>query len=97
MAPKIPRMRIRLVVVRRILHAGRWLEEGDVLDLDLSDSTCVLGARVPWNAGALLGMVSEGTLDPIEVTPSAVALALAPTSRPPRPPRVLAFRRRRPA
>lgn len=86
-------MRFRLIVKTRTLLGGRVLEQGDVLSLETKDRSAVVAAQIPWNPGAVLGLLADGTCDPLEVSRADVIAALRP-SPPPRPTRVLPFRRR---
>jgi hypothetical protein len=89
-------MRFRLLVKARTVLGDRILEKGDVLSLETKDNSAVVAAQIPWNPGAVLGLLSDGTCDPIELSHADVIAALRP-SPPPRPTRVLPFRARRPA
>lgn len=86
-------MRIRVCVTRRLLFAGRWLEPGDLISLDTQDTTAIVAVELPYNPGALAGLLADGAVDPIAMTPSAAVLALQPAS--PGRSRVLPFRRAR--
>lgn len=97
--PNISRMRYQLRVVRPTTIAGVELPVGAILDLDTADASAVVVQRIAWNAGAVVGAMVEGDLEPVAITPAALSLALQPRtaalSPPPAVPRVLAFRPRK--
>ncbi len=93
-------MRVRLVVRRAGTFAGREVRVGDVISLDTADCRTVFAADLAWNPGAALGLLADGTADPIDITADDARRLLAASEAPspdraPRPvTRVLPFRRR---
>lgn len=85
---------MRLAITRLCLLGDRLLEPGDTLILDTEQQTLVVGARLSCNTGAVLGLLAEGSADPIDISPASAFETLRGTS-PPYPPRVLPFRPRR--
>lgn len=64
--PKISRMRIRLTLSRRAVLGDRILEVGDVLDLNLATGELFVAAALPCNAGAVLGLLADGSAHPAD-------------------------------
>jgi hypothetical protein len=89
--PNISRMRFRLLVTRRVPIGDRFLEPNDVLCLDTEDQTAILGASLPYNPGAALGLLMDGTCAPISEPLASVIAALEPPRPVPEPPGVLRF------
>ena len=94
-------MRVRLVVRRAGTFAGREVRVGDVISLDTADCRTVFAADLAWNPGAALGLLADGTADPIDITADDARRLLGASATPlspdcvPRPmTRVLPFRRR---
>ena len=88
-------MRYRLLVTRRALLGTVVLEPNDVISLDTDGNVALVARALPWNPGAALGLLADGTCAPMEATPDAVREALQPVRAvaPPSATRVLPFRR----
>lgn len=94
--PKIPRMRIQLVVRAACEVGGKPVAVGDVLDIDTATMDVVIASRAPVNMGAVLGLLAQGVVDPVDISPDRVSALLRTPAMtpPPSAPRVLAFRSR---
>lgn len=90
--PNISRM-LHLIVRRPGVLLGREVRPHDVISIDLSsDQPVVLVSEVPRNVGQLLGALTDGAVDPIDITPDVARELLSPS--PASPPRVLPLRPR---
>ena len=87
-------MRLRFTVTRDCAIGSVIVPANAVVDLDDESMDSVVAIRLPYNAGALLGLLVEGAISPIDVSPSQARDMLAP-SPPPSDSRVLAFQRPR--
>lgn len=75
-------MHIRLRIIQRAMFASRVLEIGDVLDVNLATGECFVAAPLPFNPGALAGLLADGTADPVEAARAEVATRLISLSSP---------------
>lgn len=75
-------MRIRLTIVQSCTFAERALHPNDVLDLNLATSECFVAAALPFNAGAILGLLAAGHANPQEADACEVRRRLTQLSVP---------------
>lgn len=91
--PKISRMRLRLSVARRSVLGDRLLEAGDVLDLNLATGELFVAAALPFNAGAVLGLLADGAVNPADASLDEARARLtglsSPSTRPAPPLRLV--------
>lgn len=87
-------MRLRFTTTRACTIGDTPIPAGAVVDLDDEAMDSVVAIRLPHNPGALLGLLVDGSIQPIDLSPSAARDMLTPPP-PPADSRVLAFRRPR--
>lgn len=86
-------MQMRFSVARRGVLGDRILEVGDVLDLNLATGELFVAAALPFNPGAVLGLLADGSIDPADASLAEARARLtglsAPSSRPAPPLRLV--------